>query len=83
MISLLHFGKGETIGIENRSVVSRNVGWKEVTDLQRDTKKLLGLMEIAYILTMVVLHDRIQPSNFIKLYILKRLNLLMAAEITF
>lgn len=51
--------------------------------MQRDTKELWGLMEIAYILTMVVLHDRIKLSNFTKLYILKRLNLLIAAEITF
>lgn len=64
-------------------MVSRNLRWKEVTDLQRDTKELWGLMEIAYILTMVVLHDRIKLSNFTKLYILKRLNLLIAAEITF
>lgn len=55
MISLIHFGKGETIGIQNRSVVSRNLRWKEVTDLQRNTKELLGSREIAYILTMVVL----------------------------
>lgn len=77
MISFLwHFGKGKTIGIKNRLVVTRDSVWKE-TDWERGAREFFEKMKMAYIMNGVQLHNSIQLPKCIKPGILERLNLIV------